>query len=1121
MNDTLLNEDKQARAQALDSTRSFIVQAPAGSGKTTVLTARLLNLLLCVEEPEEILAITFTRKAAAEMLARVVALLRPHARPEHAHEIENWELARRVRERSQQRGWALEQSVNRLRIQTIDALNFWIASQLPASAGIGGQLKVTDDALELYQQAAQSMLTNAERDAELGPHVERLLSRADQNWSRLIGSFAQLLPLRAHWLAHLQDSSEALLERVRRSLHDIADDALQELGRMLDGPLRALAANVVTRAAQHLSADSAPCLDQWRAQPVLLTTDRDHLLWWQELARLLLLKDGDGIRKALNVGQGVPKDDLPLKQDAKALMAQLHACDGLLQALSDVAALPALELTDDAAQALRSIAVLLRHATAELQLSFAAAGRVDHVYIAGAARQALLSAGDPSELALRLGNRLRHILVDEFQDTSIRQLQTLELLTADWQPGDGRTLFLVGDPMQSIYLFRETDVGLFLQAARGRLGSVPLQPLQLRQNFRSRPALVDFANRSFSALFPDQPDARYGAVTHLTSVAARSAPGTGGVQMHCLAPQQDAEAICVREIVTRQLQRNPAVSIAVLVRSRQHALPITRQLLAAGISVEGVDLLPLSEVGVVQDLAALTRALRHDGDRIAWAAVLRSPYCGLTLADLEVLLGGAPNSTVRELLSQPERLAALSVDGQQRLERVRHILNDPQIASDQLPGVQALEEVWRALGGPAACQDVTELSHARRYFDELAQRVMRDGWPEPDELERVLKKLYAEPVTGTVQIMTIHKAKGLEFDLVILPGLNRSARGDEPALLRWVELPRADPSANDLLTDLLVAPMTPAVAEHKDPLYQFIDRLRKHREEHEKLRLWYVAITRAREALHLVASVNDLAQPAPRAHTALALLWPAIGADFSAALDTPSDSTAPQRSAPVPLRRLPAHWRQPLLTAGVQAQGIAVARIESAERPQFIWVAELGRQVGTAVHAQLQRAGSQPLKQFSDELAAAPTLDAKLQSLLIAQGLDASLAAEGARRVAAALQSTLADPRGRWILGGAHRDARSEFALSGLFQGRLTQAVIDRWLIDDTGQCWVIDYKTSAHQGGDIEEFLANELRRYAPQLRRYCALARGLTSQRVRAALYFPLLARFVELPETETVGS
>ncbi len=181
-------------------------------------------------------------------------------------------------------------------------------------------------------------------------------------------------------------------------------------------------------------------------------------------------------------------------------------------------------MLEDAA-ALAALSRLLARAAAELQQAFARHGRVDYTFVMGAAREALAEAGEPTDLALRTGLSLRHILVDEFQDTSLAQFQLLATLTASWEEGDGRTLFVVGDPMQSIYRFREAEVGLFLAARDAGIGQVPLTPLRLRRNFRSAPQLVEFCNTLFAQVFPAADDLRAGAVAyHVEHPRARPPP---------------------------------------------------------------------------------------------------------------------------------------------------------------------------------------------------------------------------------------------------------------------------------------------------------------------------------------------------------------------------------------------------------------------------------------------------------------------------------------------------------------------------------------------------------------------------------------------------------------------
>jgi ATP-dependent exoDNAse (exonuclease V) beta subunit len=180
------------------------------------------------------------------------------------------------------------------------------------------------------------------------------------------------------------------------------------------------------------------------------------------------------------------------------------------------------------------------------------------------------------------------------------------------------------------------------------------------------------------------------------------------------------------------------------------------------------------------------------------------------------------------------------------------------------------------------------------------------------------------------------------------------------------------------------------------------------------------------------------------------------------------------------------------------------------EQPDYDWVGLTARTVGTVVHAELQRLAQLPRLPPPEALCVEDYLP-----WLTEQGVPAPELAAAAQRVVAALAATLGDERGRWLLappGGA--GAWSELRLSGLHEGNVVNITIDRMLVDEQGERWIVDYKTSTHEGGDREAFLAQQGERYAPQLLRYAAIAAELWPEPIRLALYFPLLGEFRELP-------
>jgi len=197
--------DRAQRQAALDPTRSFLVQAPAGSGKTELLIQRYLRLLAVVREPEEVLAITFTRKAAAEMRSRVLEALaraRQGLCPEAEHLRLGYELAREVVARDAQRGWGLAEQPERLRVGTIDSLNAWLAGRTPLSAGTAAQRRVSEAPDELYAEAARGLLEFLGEEGETAAQLRCLLEHCDNRAERLVQLVADMLARRDQWLRH-------------------------------------------------------------------------------------------------------------------------------------------------------------------------------------------------------------------------------------------------------------------------------------------------------------------------------------------------------------------------------------------------------------------------------------------------------------------------------------------------------------------------------------------------------------------------------------------------------------------------------------------------------------------------------------------------------------------------------------------------------------------------------------------------------------------------------------------------------------------------------------------------------------------------------------------------------
>ncbi|MFC4253753.1 UvrD-helicase domain-containing protein [Sinimarinibacterium flocculans] len=1125
--------DAEARAAALDPLRSFIVQAPAGSGKTELLTQRLLLLLAAVDEPEEVVAITFTRKAAAEMRHRVFAAIRAaqsDEAPQDAHRQRTWQLARRVLAQSQTRGWRLHDTPQRLRIRTIDALCAEIVRQSPLGSRLGGGIDIVDNAEPLYREAARAVLGALDSELPQAAPVARVLRHFDNRTARLEQQLVDLLRRRDQWLRLVAGDRKAGRSRevLEAALTGVIVDALQQADRAIPATLR----TIWLQSAAHASSQ------RYAKNPELaLHALRDgqwpgcapaELPRWHALLDLVLTADGSW-RATVNAVQGFPagktnaeKAELGPARDAHlALLAALSAQPGLRERLAELRELPSPGYTDAQWQVLDALLDTMLLAAAELRLVFAERGATDFAEIAAQAVHALGGPEAPSDLALRLDYRIRHLLVDEFQDTSTTQWQLLERLTAGWTPGDGRTLFAVGDPMQSIYRFREADVGLYLRAREHGIGLLPLTPLTLSCNFRSQRGIVDWVNETFRQVLPPQDDRDRSAVTHSRADAVHPDAEAPAVRLHALIDADDAtEAARVVELLREAQSRDADGRIAILVRNRGHLTEIAAALRDAGIGYQAVDIESLAERPVITDLHALTRALLHPHDRIAWLAVLRAPWCGLTLADLHALAADLPaQDSVLTAMDDVQRIAAMSEDGQRRLARLRDVVVAAHARQGRMPLRRWLESTWFALGGAACADGPTALADAASYFDAVQRLAPGAVLEDLTALDLALHDLKASPDPSAderVSVMTIHKSKGLEFDTVIVPGLGRGTRSDDPPPVAWMQISDADGHPR-----LLMAPVH-ATGDAREDSYDHLRAREAERQRHEDARLLYVATTRARRCLHLLGNVRrtDDGTPArPPDRSLLARLWPAVSAAFEAAAELPVQRTSAAvpdaaLSAP-PLRRL-RDWPRVTRPAGLPLPAAAAG--SSGEPLRFDWAGETARAVGVLYHRWVQVIAGEGIDHWSPARCA--SLAAVLQSALRGMGVPATRRGTAAERVMQALTNTLADPRGRWLLDNRHAGAASELDLSTLRDGVLQRRVIDRSFVDD-GTRWIVDFKTSTHEGADTASFVRNELARYRAQLAGYCALMRDYDAGHPpRAALYLPLIddpaLRWIELDES-----
>jgi ATP-dependent exoDNAse (exonuclease V) beta subunit len=1133
-------QDREARERALDVTRSWLVQAPAGSGKTGLLIQRFLALLARVDRPERIVAMTFTRKSAAEMRDRILGALTEAAGasdvPDSQHARTTRELAIAALARDRSLGWNLLEQPSRLRISTIDALAAALARQAPVAADLGAMPGITERAQPLYDEAARAALARASPDDR---HWQAFLRGLDNDATAATRLIARMLAGRERWPSSLfTDDPRALRQAVEHVLELEAVRAAATVRSRMPVELASSLPPLAGIAAAHFALSSDP--PPFAAAVASLANhgalpDSEANQTWSGIARWLLTQDGHFLQR-VTTAQGFPAKgsgvDAAKRAGGKAAFAQwladAAAVPGLAEAMHGLRQVPPTRFADASWDFVEAAMRVLGGAVSDLQRIFAARGKVDFAEATLRALQALGSADDPGDLLLAIDYRLAHLLVDEFQDTSAAQLALIARLTAGWEAGDGRTLFAVGDPMQSIYRFRQAELGIFIDAqVRRCIGDVPVGVLDLARNFRSQPGLIVWVNQVFQAVLPPVSDAARGEAAYRPSQAADSGGSSVMPTIDLVRSRADeADAVVTR---IRAARAAGAASIAVLVRARKHAQALLPALFRANIAYSAVELEGLHDRLATRDLLTLARALGQPADRLAWLALLRAPWCGLTLADLLAVAEASRSGAVIDAIGDPECNAKISAEGRLALSRLREALAPVLAARGRAPFALRLRSAWIALGGPACARTSLDRDGADRVLALAGAHELGGEIADYDAFAAEAAGLFAqadETAADAVQVMTLHRAKGLEFDAVVLPGLDRATNRGAAPLLRWKA------RLHDGVPAMILAPLRLRVGERSedDPVYAWLAELDTKEEAAELARLLYVGTTRARRWLHLVAVAQTVASPdrklnhhhdhdhqaaeegqgvrtpvwqRPRRGSALERLWDGVTAllpappgiatgRVDAGLRTPNAANV--------LWRLPADWRAPALPPPLP---VGSPRVRSDSVP-FDWANATAAAIGTVAHRLLAQIGAEGLDAWDERRLQAERR--RIVAELGAEGVERDQLARAAQRVAAVVARTLADARGRWLFDPAHGDAHGEWALSGIDDGAIVHIVIDRSFVAD-GSRYIVDFKTGEHQGGDPGAFLHREFERYAPQLARYARIVAAVDRRPLVLALYHPLV--------------
>ncbi len=1107
--------DESERLSALDTAGSHHVEAPAGSGKTLLLTMRFLKLLGRVNHPGEIIALTFTDKAAGEMRSRVIRILNMAQNdqiPENSLDKTLLELA----------GDALYRhrrliSADVLSIMTFHSFCLHMVKRAPLEAGVAPNCEIMDETIQpsLMGEALQNV-----RDRLFSSHggdikriaLENRLLYHNNNWNSISeemkdviknrGRFEDLImEVRLHGITSL---ASVLSERVKTYMEGCLNNLLERFRSSNLG-------SGWEKFAEHLSSKGA----EIEGLPFYLPRPSwDELPRWQAIAERILTKVGTPRR------QFGPKSGFytnfkktkwrelieTLPEDAAKALHETRNYPASGDAITDIGALS-------------DFIILAAEVTGEYEAICRKRHIIDFIGLEQSALR-VLNEENPTDLHLHLDHRIRHLLIDEFQDTSRNQWELIKRLCGGWTPDDGRTIFIVGDPKQSIYAFRKAEVRLFIEAKNGiplpGQEKLPLETHLLKTNFRSTERLIEWTNSLFGNMVMSNPDTDADEVPFNPSVSTNGGRNNTVISLNLFLDEdtdraKDGEARWLAQKVKKTLtETGGKESIAILLFTRNRIQRYLAALKQERIPVQVQEGLSLTSRPEIMHLMQIARLIARPHDDLAWASLLRSPWSWF---DVKVLY----ETAMQDCNSWMEKIR-LTANTHPEMDVLLKAIDQALRRAGRDPLGSCVRRFWETLDGPritACLYGMAGVINCRRFFEILEDA--EEGIPQEtlNRIEAILDSIYEpiDPATSRsqVQMMTIHRAKGLEFDCVFLPFMDWKPLASGPKTPPPYLLERMPGSAEKHL----IAIGKDRRTEEPTPTYKLLDKLRKERAWGEAKRIFYVAVTRARSAIIMsgIAKTKDEAISAPdKSILSWVMDHENINGKDPAGLKTSAISIAvnPETGISYPGDKdadliLPESF--PLTPERTPYVVESPSSLKSNNFPHMD-DHDAGSLVrGTIIHRILSTSitGGQPPSESA------------IAKAIRAEGLSTDAASDMAAEIIKEVASTLGDPFMTGLIDKTNPEVKSEWAIEDApGEKHIRSGVIDLAVFDGS-DWWIVDFKTSRPAENEpVEKFIIREEELYRQQLEAYRSMLKKVKSAGnsiIHTGIYFTALRQWLEI--------
>lgn len=837
-----MNEDQEARTQALDIKNSYVVSAPAGSGKTQLLIKRYLKLLGSARSIDSIICLTYTNKATEEMRERVVRAIElcKNQKPKDDNERELFEIAKKVYDNKNIKEIELK-NPHSFQISTFHSFCTNIIKNYPSDDTVSTFSTLDEDESEsIYSLTADMVISKAieEKESELFHAVARKLVSLDEKHNRLKEQIKSLLKNRDRLINTKLFNNDELKGYVNFLLKELSKSFFEFFRQNRDNFRDIL---------QNSDEDTINGLCD------VADIDLDNFKSWIKIAEIFLTQNGTPRKRFAGQLAQIP-DTLKtfIRNLPSTVASELNNLRNLFkdntffydeQSFSDL-----LTIFEESLKVLKTLLSANKKDFVELELS--------------ALKNLKWLNGVPPDVLQKMQFKIDHILIDETQDLSDIEYIIISRLIEGWENNDGRTLFFVGDPKQSIYRFRKANVALFsiLQengVAREEESPYRLIPLELKNNFRSEPQIIDFVNKTFQNYFSDdsfKDDTSYKPFYHPTAQPSENFEISinnidFNKKISIVASEQfDRVLACFSETILSLTEKtNPDETIGILFRTRSQFIPYREKLLSAGIDIEVVEGEELISSYAVKHTFNLLKAILFPSEDLYWLLLLGSPFINLSQKEIYEVSKEEKDDwfqkvTESPLIDEKKRKILLQMIKDFYLEKgginfINHF--------EEIDGYSFIKKIY-GLKGVEECQEFFRILNSIAHLSppqliEKMSLLLERRFSPSDPLAKKKK----------VQAMTIHKSKGLEFDYVIVVGLDKGfgkseKRDPEPILIERLFFVEEKGG--------FVFFSTPY--EKNEISYKILSQVGKIREESEYKRLYYVALTRAKKGLFLFGKLN-------------------------------------------------------------------------------------------------------------------------------------------------------------------------------------------------------------------------------------------------------------------------